>query len=133
MRDSGAVREPGQLGSGVLAFKGLLDDLQNPERSMRPVSRLSGLMWMPGAWSISVRPPAMSSHLTVVLESSNLRVKLRRAPFIFITVKIICVGRLKFGPFAMYMRKIPSVCMAIYINKMQSFGKDTIVQLDFRG
>ena len=43
------------------------------------------------------------------------------------------MGRLYFGLFAMYMRKIPSVCMAIYINKMQSFGTDTIVQLDVRG
>ncbi|RAH62481.1 hypothetical protein BO85DRAFT_137220 [Aspergillus piperis CBS 112811] len=38
---------------------------------------------MPGAWSISARPPAMSSHLTVVLESSSQgelpMVKLRRA------------------------------------------------------
>ncbi|EHA26038.1 hypothetical protein ASPNIDRAFT_36536 [Aspergillus niger ATCC 1015] len=54
------------------------------DQELRPVSTRSGLMWMAGAWSISARPPAMSSHLTVVLESSSQgvlpMVKLRRAP-----------------------------------------------------
>ena len=67
--------------SGANSFQQAAVDREIPSIVRVQIPAKSGCPW-PGSWTGS-GPPVTSSHLTVVLESSSRKAKLRRALFVY--------------------------------------------------